>query len=88
MHYSPLLLKYLWCQWKKLQTFSRQCRSPRDQGLDLEAPRGHKLKSWSWSRVMGLGLGLKGLGLVTKVSVIFKTFQCLYSTVFAATIVL
>ena len=67
-----------------VRTFE-QCCSPRDHGLGLEAPRGHKLKSWSWSRSrnMGLGLGL-GLGLVTKISVIFKTFQCSYSTVFAA----
>jgi len=35
---------------------SDQCCSPRDHGLGLEAPRGHKLKSWSWSCTHGLGL--------------------------------
>ena len=62
----------------KYEISDNQCCSPRDQSLGLEAPRGHKVKSWSWSRVYGSwscvkSLGL-GLGLVTKVSIIFKTF--------------
>ena len=45
--------------------------------------------SFLWSTLACLCHGswscIKGLGLVTKASVIFKTFQCSQSTVFAAT---
>jgi len=36
---------------------NKQCCSPRDHGLGLEAPRGHKVKPWSWSWSCYKGLG-------------------------------
>jgi len=51
-------LRYIVVMFIRILSTYIQCCSPRDHGLGLEAPRGHKLKSWSWSCTHGLGLGL------------------------------
>ena len=44
-------LLYIVYRQSEVATFiTFQWCSPRDQGLGLEAPRGQKWKSWSWSR--------------------------------------
>jgi len=48
-----LVLQYL---AKRLA--GKQWCSPRDHSLGLEAPRGQRIKSWSWGKSLGLGLGL------------------------------